>query len=116
MYHRLTYIYAHIVRQRRMAIAVPDSRGKELKMTPLISGTQSTKSLAQTLFEGSPTSGWTGPWSALGREQIVWWTDYAAVARQFILDEVRRLTVDEEPVTAHDAQAEASTSLLFSVR
>ncbi|MEJ7839252.1 MAG: hypothetical protein WKF81_10565 [Thermomicrobiales bacterium] len=85
-------------------------------MTPHISGTQSKKSLAQTLFETSPTSGWSGPWSALGREQIEWWTDYAAMARQFILDEVRRFAAAEEPITSHGAQIEASPSFLMSVR
>ena len=63
-------------------------------MTTNSSAAKTLKSLAQTLYEASPSSGWSGPWRSLGQDQVEWWTHYAAMARRHVLNEIGMFSAD----------------------
>lgn len=75
-------------------------------MTSIDAGPNSASSLAQVLFESSSSSGCMGPWGSLGQAQLDWWTNYADIARQFMLDGDHGLMFDTEESETFDAPTE----------
>jgi hypothetical protein len=73
------------------------------------------KSLAQALFEASPTVGWQGTWDRLGEPQRQWWEAYAEVARAYlasyehISDDLVDPTPDESDVDSATCQEAVSS-------